>query len=142
MTESHAGWLFKNGRVYVSVADGYHQQRVEVIGIDPVRFMNYQIEYNKFSAQPLPVVVPETLQEFFDVIKAYYAGRMYLSKNELIALGQAYKLEPAGLTPLVSQEIADLYAETKTYYAGRMYLSKKELVALGVKHGLDITGLA
>jgi len=56
MTESHAGWLFKNGRVYVSVADGYHQQRVEVIGIDPVRFMNYQIEYNKFSAQPLPIV--------------------------------------------------------------------------------------
>lgn len=56
MTESHAGWMFKDGHVYVSVADGYTQQRIEVIGIDPVRWMNYAIEYNKFSAMPLPIV--------------------------------------------------------------------------------------
>lgn len=56
MVESHAGFMISGGKLYASVADGDHQQRVEIVGIDCTRVQNYKIAYNKFYIQPLPVV--------------------------------------------------------------------------------------
>jgi hypothetical protein len=56
MIESHAGFMVYQGKLYASVADGYTQQRVEIVGIDMTRVQNYKIAYNKFYVQPLPVV--------------------------------------------------------------------------------------
>ena len=55
MTESHAGFMIYEGKLYGSVADGNDQQRVEVIGIDCTRVQEYKIEYNRFYIKPLPV---------------------------------------------------------------------------------------
>ena len=54
MVESHAGFMLDAGKLYASVADGYTQQKVEIIGIDMTRVENYKIEYNKFFIEPLP----------------------------------------------------------------------------------------
>ena len=59
MVESHAGFMVNDGKLYASVADGYTQQRVEIVGIDMTRVQNYKISYNKFYIQPLPVVEEE-----------------------------------------------------------------------------------
>jgi len=56
MTESHAGFMIENGKIYASVADGDEQQRVELIGIDARRVENYKIAYNRFFVEPLPAV--------------------------------------------------------------------------------------
>lgn len=56
MTESHAGFMINDHKLYASVADGDNQQKVEIIGIDVERVENYRIEYNKFSIMPLPMV--------------------------------------------------------------------------------------
>lgn len=56
MIESHAGFMINNGKLYASVADGYTQQRVEIVGIDMTRVQNYKIRYNQFSIMPLPVI--------------------------------------------------------------------------------------
>jgi len=56
MTESHAGFMVEDGKLYASVADGDEQQRVELIGIDVVRVENYKIAYNRFFVEPLPAV--------------------------------------------------------------------------------------
>ena len=56
MTESHAGFMVSGGKLYASVADGYTQQRVEIVGIDMEKVENYKIEYNKFSIMPLPII--------------------------------------------------------------------------------------
>jgi hypothetical protein len=60
MTESHAGFMVNDGKLYASVADGDTQQRVEIVGIDMTKVENYKVAYNKFSIQPLPVI-EETL---------------------------------------------------------------------------------
>jgi len=54
MTESHAGFMVNDGKLYVSVSDGDTQQRIELVGIDLTRVQNYKIEYNKFYIMPLP----------------------------------------------------------------------------------------
>ena len=62
MIESHAGFMIytdpadpaQKGKLYASVADGYHQQRVEIVGIDCVRVENFMIQFCKFSVMPLP----------------------------------------------------------------------------------------
>ena len=67
MVESHAGFMIYTdpehpelgGKLYASVADGYTQQRVEIVGIDMTRVENFKIEYNKFSIMPLPVIEEE-----------------------------------------------------------------------------------
>jgi len=63
MVESHAGymldWKDNAPHLYASVADGVHQQKVEIIGIDMTRVENYKIAYNKFSIMPLPRVEEE-----------------------------------------------------------------------------------
>ena len=56
MTESHAGFMVYDGKLYASVADGDTQQRVEIVGIDMTRVENYKIRYNEFSIMPLPVI--------------------------------------------------------------------------------------
>ena len=56
MTESHAGFMIEDGKLYASVADGDEQQRVEIIGVDARRVENYKIEYNRFFVEPLPAV--------------------------------------------------------------------------------------
>ena len=56
MSESHAGFMVEDGKLYASVADGTEQQRVEIIGVDVVRVENYKINYNRFFVQPLPLV--------------------------------------------------------------------------------------
>lgn len=56
MTESHAGFMINEGRLYASVADGFTQQRVEIIGIDLTRVQNYKISYANFSIMPLPKI--------------------------------------------------------------------------------------
>ena len=56
MTESHAGFMVNNGKLYASVADGYSQQRVEIVGIDMKKVQEYKINYNSFSIRPLPIV--------------------------------------------------------------------------------------
>lgn len=59
MIESHSGYMVSGGKLYASVADGYTQQRVEIVGIDMTRVENYKIAYNKFSIQPLPMIEEE-----------------------------------------------------------------------------------
>ncbi len=54
MTESHAGYMVFEGKLYASVADGTKQQRVELIGIDTTRVQNYKIAYNRFFIEALP----------------------------------------------------------------------------------------
>jgi len=54
MIESHAGFMVDKGKLYASVADGFTQQRVEIVGIDMIRIQNYKIEYNKFFIEALP----------------------------------------------------------------------------------------
>jgi len=54
MTESHAGFMVNGGKLYASVADGYTQQRVEIVGIDMTKVENFKIAYNKFYIMPLP----------------------------------------------------------------------------------------
>ena len=56
MVESHSGFMVNNGKLYASVADGYTQQKVEIVGIDMTRVENYKIKYNEFSIMPLPVI--------------------------------------------------------------------------------------
>lgn len=56
MTESHAGFMIEDGKIYASVADGDEQQRVELIGIDVTRVENYKIAYNRFFIEPLPAI--------------------------------------------------------------------------------------
>ena len=56
MVESHSGFMINDGKLYASVADGYSQQKVEIVGIDLTRVENYKIQYNKFYIQPLPVI--------------------------------------------------------------------------------------
>ena len=56
MTESHAGFMVEDGKLYASVADGDEQQRVELVGIDVRRVENYKIAYNRFFIEPLPAV--------------------------------------------------------------------------------------
>ena len=59
MVESHAGFMIYQGKLYASVADGYTQQRVEIVGIDLTRVQNYKIAYYNFYIQPLPVIEEE-----------------------------------------------------------------------------------
>jgi hypothetical protein len=82
-----------------------------------------------------PVVPAElikiTKEEFFDAMKGFYVGRMYLSKKELAELVKKYD----------ATDIQNFIDEIYTYYVGRMYLSKKEIKALGAKYGFDVSGL-
>ncbi len=75
MTESHAGFMINDGKLYVSVADGYTQQRVDLVGIDMTRVQNYKIAYNKFYIQPLPVIEES------------------LSLSEIISIERVWKLK-------------------------------------------------
>jgi len=59
MTESHAGFMINSGKLYASVADGYSQQRAEIVGINLDRVQNYKIENNQFYMEPLPVIEEE-----------------------------------------------------------------------------------
>lgn len=56
MTESHSGIMCYNGKMYVSCADGFTQQRIEIPTIDMTEVKNYKIEFNKFYMQPLPQI--------------------------------------------------------------------------------------
>lgn len=56
MTESHAGFMINEGKLYASVADGDSQQRTEIIGIDLTRVQNYKIAYDRFYIMPLPII--------------------------------------------------------------------------------------
>lgn len=56
MTESHAGFMINEGKLYASVANGYTQQRTEIIGIDLTRVQNYKIAYDRFYIMPLPII--------------------------------------------------------------------------------------
>ena len=56
MVESHTGFMINEGKLYVSVADGFTQQKVEIIGIDITRVQNYKIEYDRFYIMPLPKI--------------------------------------------------------------------------------------
>ncbi|GAJ18301.1 unnamed protein product, partial [marine sediment metagenome] len=56
MIESHAGFMVNDGKLYVSVADGFTQQRVDLVGIDLTRVQNYKIEYDRFYIMPLPKI--------------------------------------------------------------------------------------
>jgi micrococcal nuclease len=91
---------------------------------------------------PVNVTIPETPtapavktkiteQAFFEEMKKFYAGKMYMSKKELAELISKYDVS----------EIQTFIDEVYTYYTGRAYLSKLELVDLGAKHGFNISGL-
>ena len=72
MIESHAGFMINAGKLYASVADGFTQQKVEIIGIDATRVQEYKIEYNKFFIKPLPVVEEALgLPEIFSVERVW-----------------------------------------------------------------------
>lgn len=72
MIESHAGFMINDGKLYCSVADGYTQQRVEIIGIDYTRMENYRIEYNKFYIMPLPIVEQQlSLPRIFSAVRKW-----------------------------------------------------------------------
>jgi len=63
MIESHSGfmldWKDNAPHLYASVANGFTQQKVEIVGIDMTRVENYKIAYNKFSIMPLPIIEEE-----------------------------------------------------------------------------------
>lgn len=74
MIESHAGFMVYDGKLYCSVADGFTQQRVEIVGIDMTRVENYKIEYNKFSIMPLPYIEEQlSLPTIFSVDRKWKA---------------------------------------------------------------------
>jgi len=81
--------------------------------------------------KPAAELIKITKEEFFDAMKGFYVGRMYLSKKELAALVKQYDVT----------DIQDFIDEIYTFYVGRMYLSKKELKTLGAKYGFDVSGL-
>jgi len=56
MTESHAGFMISGSKLYVSSADGYTQQRVEILAIDPTLMYEYKIKYNEFWYKSLPQI--------------------------------------------------------------------------------------
>jgi len=76
MIESHSGFMVYEGKLYASVADGYTQQRVEIIGIDMTRVQNYKIEYFRFYVEPLPVTetvlsLPTILSTFPEIKREF-----------------------------------------------------------------------
>lgn len=56
MTESHAGFLIADNKIYLSTADGDNQQKVEINTIDVTKMFEYKIRYNEFSYKPLPEI--------------------------------------------------------------------------------------
>jgi hypothetical protein len=62
MTESHAGFMIKDGKLYISVGDGGtptpNQQRLEIKGWTPTNWLLFKILKNEFWMRPLPVMVP------------------------------------------------------------------------------------
>lgn len=56
MTESHAGFMIINNKVYLTTADGDNQQKVEIVTIDITKVYEYMIKFNQFSYKPLPQV--------------------------------------------------------------------------------------
>lgn len=76
MTESHAGFIVNEGKLYASVADGTTQQVVEIVGIDLKRVENYKIAYNRFFIEPLPIAeemmgLPAMLTTFPPIIRKW-----------------------------------------------------------------------
>jgi len=56
MIESHTGFMISNNKLYVSSANGYTQQRVEIMEIDPTLMYEYKIKNNEFWWKPLPQI--------------------------------------------------------------------------------------
>ena len=57
MTETHAGFLIINNKMYITSADGENQQKAQIVGFDPTKIYEYKIKYNKFYYKPLPQVI-------------------------------------------------------------------------------------
>ena len=79
MTESHAGILVNDGKIYLSTGSeigtivGY--QNTEISGIDLTRDFIMMIERNKLSTMPLPQVIP-----YFDTFRIVTANRVWTLK--------------------------------------------------------------
>jgi len=58
MTDNHAGFMVYDGKLYISVADGDNQQKLEIVGFDWTNNLLYKVKYNEFWLKPLPVIVP------------------------------------------------------------------------------------
>jgi len=57
MTFSHAGFLIINNKIYVTSADGYYQQKAEIVGLDITKPHEFKIKFNEFYIKPLPYVI-------------------------------------------------------------------------------------
>jgi hypothetical protein len=87
MTESHAGFLVSNGKVYVSTGNGANQQKTHIQGLDLTKVYEYKIKYNEFYIKPLPSIVTylglpivkEELREF----KMIQKNTNYKPKNQV-----------------------------------------------------------
>lgn len=96
--------------------------------------------------EPTPTpIIPKTIQEFYDLIKPFYIGRLYMSKKELLEFGTKYNLDIGDIDPVTLPEkaetIQEFYDEMKTFYIGLKYMSKSELITLGYKYNLNVTGI-
>jgi len=81
MTESHAGFFFYNGNVYLSTGDGDEttprQQRIPLTGLTPTNHLIYRIIKDKFAYYPLPLIYP-----YFDGIRAEKFPREWSNESQ------------------------------------------------------------
>jgi hypothetical protein len=79
MTESHAGLMLREGKIYLSTANelgvAHGQQRTEISGIDLTRDFIIKIEKNKLSSMPLPQIIP-----YFDTFRIIAPDRIWTLK--------------------------------------------------------------
>jgi len=62
MTESHAGFIVKDSKLYTSTCNGEASrtapEQIFISDIDPTNVKLFKIEYDKFSVKPLPIIYP------------------------------------------------------------------------------------
>jgi len=81
MTESHAGFMFKDGSVYASTGDSDllnpRQQRTPISGMVPTNNLVYRIVKDRFATYPVPVIEP-----YFDGIEAVRTAREWSNDQQ------------------------------------------------------------
>ena len=76
MTESHAGLMLHEGKIYLSTANelgvSHTQQRTQISGVDLTKDMVIKIENNKLFTMPMPQVIP-----YFDTFRIISPDRIW-----------------------------------------------------------------
>jgi hypothetical protein len=121
--ESSSGLMIDGGKLYAytsrKTAEGppatYSQQKTEITGIDATRDFIYKIEFNKFSTQPLPQVIP------------YFDGFRIITPDRIWTLNQTNGTYPP------EDIIHYLYFEIKNNTGANKFL-KIKAVAIGEEY--------